>query len=330
MKCVILVGFYLLFPFLLFSQSDSIYLLSVDKNSKNKNESFEKNIEQKLQDINQKLQNIMMLIDQQKNSKDGFSNSTSIINGPRDSVSKDRPDKEKPRKFIGKIEQLELDTATLKQSNLILVGKVNSLQSLVSRVKSDSITSNIKSFENGKADILNQLANFYVQTTFDNLLLASTPAYVSRDLVFLASYPEAKKILLDLDLYFKIQTVLTGSYDKTKVDIAVKDIKDINQVSTRLNDARINLNLFRGVAINLNKAIREIINYDEQMLNTRLTQQLQDERFKFVIEIISKFIFENEQFARFSSLEQIVFQIIYRKKDNAEASIEDLLNKSID
>jgi len=321
MRFNFLFSFFLLSPLFGYSQYDTLSFSRDFAKWQHSRDTFEN-----------KLKTIIQILHTQMSSNSVISQKDEKIQNLRDSISTLKENSEKEQKkaeLLKKISTLEKDTFTLNQSVRTLEIIIKNLNSLVSQAKQDSINSNNKSFSDGENSYIEKLATHYVQrgNDFDSLIKHSNQTSISRDLKLVRNYDSAFLVLNDLDIYFKCLDVLKQPYNKSQVDFSLGRLRQIKRSSNSLNNLRTDISSYIEITKSLNGAIDEISRIDANNVPANGNSQLQKERFSTVIEFLSNFLYDNEKYANYPFLQDVLFNIISRKRVNADARITDLLIK---
>ncbi len=239
------------------------------------------------------------------------------------------------RKELSKLEKyktekkaIETKLAAKSDSIFLLKNKIiqieNEIKATIEKGKKDAAAEK----ENGKNEILNKLLNTYKNKSFDELIKSSSITSIVRDKQLIGNNTDVKQIIIDLEIYFNAEILLSNKFNAPQVNDAIAQVTLIKQQSKLVATLKDNLENFKTFNEGLNAAIQNIIAIDKKEFVKGMSEQVIKSKLNKIIYELSKFIFDyNFNFLDYPYLSDIVLEIIKQKKPNPDADISDLLKR---
>lgn len=178
----------------------------------------------------------------------------------------------------------------------------------------------------GKAEVLANIVNSYKNKSFDDLIKSSTKESLVRDMQVLGNNPEVNSVLNDLQIYFNALELLSNKFDGIQINNAQTQLSQIKRQSKMLDYLKENLEFYKDFNTALKERISSLVNLDSKKLAGG-DSEIQKLKFKDIINILSDYMYDYYDYAKYPYLSDIVSEIIKRKKFNADEEITDLLKK---
>jgi hypothetical protein len=178
--------------------------------------------------------------------------------------------------------------------------------------------------ENGKKEILKNIASIYMDKKFDDLIKVSTKVSIQRDQKLLNNNVEVQSILSDLETYFILEELLENKIDTAQMKIAQMQLSKIKRQSGLLDTLMQNIQDYKTYNEKLKKTIEKLINLDNQK-GAYDNPNLQNKKFSEIILELSNYMYNYYDYGKYPYLSNIILEIIKRKKFKADADITDLL-----
>lgn len=209
----------------------------------------------------------------------------------------------------------------LKQNQII-----NEKDRQIINEKANAKTTADSAKNDGRAEVLASILNFYKNLSFNDLIKYSTKESVARDMQLVGNNQEVKSVLNDLQTYFNAMELLSVKFDTAQIKNAYMKLSQIKRQSKLLGELKDNIETYRDYNTDLKEAISKLINLDS--LNSALDNaEAQKLKFNSVLFILSDYFYNYYDYPKYSYLSVIVLEIIKRKKPNPDAEITDLLIK---
>jgi hypothetical protein len=234
----------------------------------------------------------------------------------------------------------ELNKSKIKNERDQLIIKIDSLNDIISKLNlvckdyegkliEERLISKLeieKAKEKGKNESLKNISKAYIEKSFDELIISTNKEIIKRDLVLLSNNNQTNTILNDLNDYYTALDVISRKYDTEKIKSALLLLTKINSKSQTLKVLADNLDKYADYNNYLKETLLKIINIDS-VKDAGINPDRQKSKFNEIMENISDFIYNYDDYTQYPYLAEIVNEIISRKKDNADKPITDLLLK---
>jgi DNA repair exonuclease SbcCD ATPase subunit len=180
--------------------------------------------------------------------------------------------------------------------------------------------------ENGKNEILANIADSYKNKKFDDLVNSSTEWSVQRDILLVGNNAEVKTVLSDLVKYFNAKESLAQKFDAAKIKDAQAKLSQIQRQSELLDKLKENVGNYQTFNDGLKESIEKINNLDKRESVSGMDKEIQRQKFNKILAELSSYIFNYDfNFMDYPYLSDIVLEIIKRKQPNPDAKITDVL-----
>ena len=234
----------------------------------------------------------------------------------------------------------ELNKNKIKEERDNLLKKVDSLNAVISKQnqlivdkdkqiineKANAKTSVDSAKNNGKAEAFSSIINFYKNHSFDDLIQSSTLESIGRDLQLVGNNPEVNLILNDLQIYFSALELISQKYDAVNIKSAQTQLNLIKQQSKLLDVLKVNVEYYEDFNTDLKKTIEKIVDLDK-IKTAAGSPEIQKLKFNEVLSILTDYMYNYYDYAKYPYLSEIMLEIIKRKQPNADSSIIDLLQR---
>ena len=234
----------------------------------------------------------------------------------------------------------ELNKNKIKEERDNLLKKVDSLNAVISKQnqlivdkdkqiineKANAKTSVDSAKNNGKAEAFSSIINFYKNHSFDDLIQSSTLESIGRDLQLVGNNPEVNLILNDLQIYFSALELISQKYDAVNIKSAQTQLNLIKQQSKLLDVLKVNVEYYEVFNTDLKKTIENIVDLDK-IKTAAGSPEIQKLKFNEVLSILTDYMYNYYDYAKYPYLSEIMLEIIKRKQPNADSSIIDLLQR---
>ena len=234
----------------------------------------------------------------------------------------------------------ELNKNKIKEERDNLLKKVDSLNAVISKQnqlivdkdkqiineKANAKTSADSAKNNGKAEAFSSIINFYKNHSFDDLIQSSTLESIGRDLQLVGNNPEVNLILNDLQIYFSALELISQKYDAVNIKSAQTQLNLIKQQSKLLDVLKVNVEYYEDFNTDLKKTIEKIVDLDK-IKTAAGSPEIQKLKFNEVLSILTDYMYNYYDYAKYPYLSEIMLEIIKRKQPNADSSIIDLLQR---
>jgi len=180
--------------------------------------------------------------------------------------------------------------------------------------------------EQGKLEALVDLTNYYLKSTFEDLIQSSTKQSIQKDQQLFGDKTELKSLLSDLDKYFNAKDLLNKKYDPGQIQKAQNELNQINRESELLSKLKNDLRLYKTYNDGLKEMLSEIVKIDADPNQT--VSGLPEEVQKLKFYKISSYIFNYDfNLKDFPYLSDIILEFIKRKTPSPDAEVSDLIQK---
>ena len=232
----------------------------------------------------------------------------------------------------------DLNKNKIKEERDYLQTKVESLNAVISKQyqtnkykdsqilseKAIAKTSADQAKKDGKAEILASVAKSYNVELFDDLIISSTKESVARDEQLLENDREVEPILNDLETYFKAKELLSAKFDAIQIKNAQTLLSQINRQSKLLDALKDDVEFYQAYNTALKITIGNLVNLDGRK-SADGDSGIQKLKFNEIVIILTDYMYNYYDYAKYPSLSDIVSEIIKRKHLNADADIADLI-----
>ena len=245
-----------------------------------------------------------------------------------DTINTLKVDLSKLEKFKSEKKKLETEHTSKSDSIALLKSQINQkdneIKSITDKGKKDAITEK----ENGKKEIYTKLANLYSNKSFDELIKISSLSSIKRDKQLIGYNEDVKQVLMDLEIYFNTEKLLSNKLDVTQFNSSLSQLNLIKQQSELVITLKNKLENFKTFNEGLINTIQIIITIDKNENVKGSSTQIQSAKYNKILSELTKYIFDYDfNFVDYPYLSEIVLEIIKRKQPNPDADISDLLNK---
>ena len=178
----------------------------------------------------------------------------------------------------------------------------------------------------GRVEAFTSTVNFYKNRPFDELIKSSTKESIAREIQLLGNNPEIKLVLNDLQIYFNALVLLSEKFDSIKIKNAQTQLNQIKHQSKLLEALKNDVEFYQDFNTALKEAINKLVNLDKFKLAGG-DSEIQKLKFNDIVTILTDYIYNYYDYAKYPYLSDIMLEIIKRKQPNADADIIDLLKK---
>lgn len=234
----------------------------------------------------------------------------------------------------------DLNKNKIKEERDNLQMKVDSLNVVISK-QNQTISDKVKQIANEKANAIitadnaknegrveafTSTVNFYKNRPFDELIKSSTKESIAREIQLLGNNLEIKLVLSDLQIYFNALELLSEKFDSIKIKNAQTQLNQIKHQSKLLEALKNDVEFYQDFNTALKEAINKLVNLDKFKLAGG-DSEIQKLKFNDIVTILTDYIYNYYDYAKYTYLSDIMLEIIKRKQPNADADIIDLLKK---
>lgn len=234
----------------------------------------------------------------------------------------------------------DLNKDKIKEERDNLQKKVDSLNILISQ-KNQTIIDKDKQITNekanvkitaenakndGKAEALAGIVNSYKNKLFDDLIKSSTKESVVRDMQLVGYNPEIKPVLIDLQIYFNAKELLSEKFDEVQIKNTQTQLSQIKRQSKMLDALKDDVEFYQDFSTALKETVSELVNLDK-LKSADGDSEIQKLKFNEIVTILTDYMYNYYDYAKYAYLSDLVLEIIKRKQPNADADITDLLIK---
>lgn len=263
----------------------------------------------------EKVNNQQIILDCQKISKD-----------LRDTIKTAKSDLIKWEKF--KTEKKNIDAQIKQKSDSIalLKNQISDKNKQISAEKQKGEQKSREEKEKGRNEVLTAVITNYNNKKFDDLIRVSTKLSVYRDMQLVGNNEEVKRILSDLEKYFNAGELLARKIDAAQIKNEQIQLNQIKQPSPLLDKLKKNIELYSDFNNELKKTIEKLVDFDEKNKAYDETE-IQKKKFQQILSELTDYMYNYYDYDNYPYLSDIVFEIIKRKRPDADADISDLLKK---
>jgi hypothetical protein len=183
--------------------------------------------------------------------------------------------------------------------------------------------------ENGKKEILLQVANTYKNNKFDDLIISSSSTSLGFDKQLLAADTLAQKIISHLEIYFNAEKLLSLKFNEVQVNKAISQLNLLKVQSDLVNTLIKKLDKLEALNEGLKETLQKIVEFDvtEKVGTSTQPVIIQSKHYK-ISSKISKYILVNDlNFQDYPYLSNIILEVIKRKQTDLDTDVSDLLAK---
>jgi hypothetical protein len=324
MKKLLLVYLILVCGISLNAQSDSALIADYKRNIIQ--------IEKLKSELETEKQNSLILKDDHSKQ---IKESQLTINNLKDQIESLKGDLVSEKKKIA-----DLNKNKIKIERDILQSKIDSLNSRIIELnleisegenklisqKSSSKLEVEKAMEEGKNEVLNSISKFYSSKSFDELINLSNKEIILRDSKILIMEIKIVSIIDDLKAYYLALEVLSSKFDAEKIKSSQESLAKIARDSKPIKQLLDDLAKYSDYNAYLKETIVKLIDFDSKK-EAGTEASIQKLKFNDIMIYLSDFIYNYDDYTKYPYLSSVVNEIISRKKDNADKSITDLLQK---
>lgn len=237
-----------------------------------------------------------------------------------------------------KVSDLHQNKILKERNNLIT--KVDSLNNLISNQnqiiavtnnqitieKANARTTADKAKQDGKSEALVSIVNSYKNLPFDDLIKSSTKESVAREMYIVGNAPEIRPVLNDLQTYFNVLELLSVKYNALQIKNAETQLSQIKHQSKLLDALKEDVEFYKDFNTALKETISKLVNLDKRKSADGVSE-IQKLKFNEIVTILTDYMYNYYDYAKYPYLSDLVLEIIKRKQPNADADVADLLTK---
>jgi hypothetical protein len=180
--------------------------------------------------------------------------------------------------------------------------------------------------EAGKSEALASILSDYRHKKFDDLIKSSTKLSIERDIKIVGNNVDIKPVLDDLLSYFNVEELLANKFDPSKIKDAQAKLDQIKRESELLDKLKGKIEYYKDYNNTLKNTISELNELDKNE-KANGDDKIQEEKLKKIAYILANYKYNYYEYDKYPYLSEILLEIISRKHPNADADINDLLNK---
>lgn len=224
----------------------------------------------------------------------------------------------------------ERDNLQMKVENLDkVISKQNQTiadkENQITNEKANAKTTADKAKNDGKAEALASIVNSYRNLPFDDIIKSSSKESVARDMQLVGNNLEVKSVLNDLQIYFNAQELLSEKFVAVQIKNAQTKLSQIKRQSKLIETLKGDVEFYQDFNTALKETINKIHELDKQK-SADGDSEIQKLKFNEIVTILTDYIYNYYDYAKYPYLSVIVIEIIKRKHPpNADADITDLL-----
>jgi len=267
----------------------------------------------------------LKLTTDETNSKEQVVKFQKLISDLCDTIKTLRTDLSKLKEFKKKKKTLDAQIIQKNHSIDSLRITINIKDEEIFKAKHNGEQKAQEEKENGKKEILSSIVRMY-QKPFDELIKSITKESVARDMQLVGNNPELKPVLNDLQIYFNALELLSEKFDSVQNKNAQMQLRQIKRQSKLLNA----LKDYVGSYQNYNTALKETIIKLDSLDNRKSANSdfiIQKLKFNEIVTILTDYIYNYYDYAKYPYLSDIMLEIIKRKQLNADDDVTNLLIK---
>ncbi|GHB36274.1 hypothetical protein [Mongoliitalea lutea] len=194
--------------------------------------------------------------------------------------------------------------------------------------KNKGITLAKQEKEAGKIELLDKISQKYANTSFDDLIRITTKYSVEKDFQIVSKTSEVAGQLEKLIIYHKAENLLHEKFDKSKVNLELKNLDVISEESQLTNQLRKKIQDYEIVNQGLKNALAKINQIDQSELVRGMPTEIQNTKLGKILTELSSFTFNYDlKENNYPYLIEITLEVMRRKHPNPDADITDLLLK---
>jgi len=300
-----------------YSQTDSLFLKSYDQkileNSKLKN------------DLQTEKQNFFKLSDAYYKDtlalKKQIKDLLNEVSSEKQKVSDLNKNKIKEERDNLQTKVESLDTVISKQKQTIA-----DKDKQITNEKANAKTTADNAKNDGKSEALASIVNSYKNRPFDDFIKSSTKESVARDMQLVDNNPEVKPVLNDLQIYFNASELLSEKFDANQIKNAQTQLSQIKRESKRLDALKDDVEFYQDFNNALKETVSKLVNLDKRN-SANGDSEIQKLKFNDIVTILTDYMYNYYDYAKYPYLSDRVLEIIKRKQPNADADVTDLLKK---
>jgi hypothetical protein len=234
----------------------------------------------------------------------------------------------------------DLNKNKVKIERDILLLKVDSLKRRIDKLtldvseaenrliseKSSSKLEAEKAKQDGKNEVLNSISKLYLFKSFDELVISLNKQITLRDSKILINDTNVTSIINDLITYYVALNMIASKFDAEKIKSSQTSLSKINRDSKAIKQLNDDLAQYIDYNDYLKETIIKLIEFDSNK-EAGTEASIQKLKFNDIMIYLSDFIYNYDDYTKYPYLSNVVDEIISRKKDNADKSITDLLQK---
>ncbi len=240
--------------------------------------------------------------------------------------------------YIEKQKVSDLDKKKINEERDNLQKKVDSLNIVISKInqtikdkdkqivneKANAKTTADNAKNDGKAEALATIVNSYKKQPFDELIKSSTKESVARDMQLVVNNSEVTSVLYDLHNYFNALELLSEKYNVDPIKNAQAQLSQIKPKSKLLDVLKVDVESYQDFNTELKKTINKLIELDKHK-SAGGDSEIQKLKFNDIVTILTDYMYNYYDYVKYPYLSAIMYEIVKRKKPNADADITDLL-----
>lgn len=244
----------------------------------------------------------------------------------RDSIKVLKSDLGKLEEF--KVEKKAIESRIRQKSDSItlLINQKSEINRQISIVKQNCEQKLIEEKEKIKNEALQKVIDNYKGKNFDDLIKTSTKLSVQRDIQLVGNNEGVRFVLLELERYFKTEDLVSSRFNADEVKQGLVQLGKNSQQSDLQDKLKENLKFYSDYNDELIKTINKLIELDAQKIAGD-DAKIQKLKFEDILRELTDYMYNYYEFNNYKYLSDILFEVIKRKRQNADANISDLLIK---
>ena len=240
------------------------------------------------------------------------------------------------QKEIADLEKYKTEKKEIQQKLSLKSDTISNLKNEITKKDINYKTANEKcrkdviiEKENGKKEILLQIASNYKNNKFDDLIISSSSSSLGFDKQLLAADTLAQRIISHLEIYFNAEKLLSIKFNEVQVNNAISQLNLIKAQSDLVNTLIKKLAKLEALHEGLKSALQEIVANDiDEKVGTLSGEEITAFKHYKISRYISKYTLVNDLiFQDYPYFSNIVLEVIKRKQSDLDADISDLLAK---
>lgn len=241
----------------------------------------------------------------------------------------------KLKSTLSKLEEFKKEKkkvdALIQQKNDSIIIFIKQKAELSQKIVNERITyeqETLDEKEKAKSEIFSKIINTYKNKNFEDLILSSNKLSIQRDLQRIGDNNEVKQILIDLNKYYEVKSLLEKPFDGQQNKIRQTELNKINRQSASLDKLKEHIDNYQLIDKGIKECITNINSLDKKETVSGMGEEIKKLKLNKILTEISKYIFNYDfNFTEYPYLSNILSQVIKIKFPNPDQDISNLLKQ---